>query len=220
VQDLNLINDGEGKNRTPSQILFVAFYLEGFMKRITLTSIAALLAIWLAACSSTWTGSGKGEKDSSGGPNATPSDNRPSPGAQDIKQQVTNTQGAKQTSIDANSSVTRGDKQRVKYAKQRGKGAERSTAKTRRGVNQQGEYVELQIIETQDVDEMVIDVRRPAEEVEAQFVEVIEQPVAPTVVVDTYEEIVVPQARRIYQASPAYPACSTAYEDWVEVRVQ
>lgn len=220
MQDLNLINDGEGKNRLPSQILFFAFYLEGFMKRITITSIAALLAIWLAACSSSWTGSGKGEKDSSGGQNATPSDNRPPPGAQDIKKQVTNTQGAKQTSTDANSSVARGDKQRVKHAKQRGKGADRSTAKTRRGVKQQGEYVELQIIETQDVDEIVIDVMRPAEEIKAQSVEVIEQPVVPTVIVDTYDEIVIPQARRIYRASPAYPACSTAYEDWVEVRVQ
>jgi TolA-binding protein len=216
---LNLINDGEGKNRLPSQILFLAFYLEGIMKRIMITSIAALLAIWLAACSSSWTGSGKGGKDSSGGSNATPSDNRPSTGAQDIKQRVTNTQGAKQTS-NVNSSVARGDKQRVKYAKQRNKGAERSMAKSQRRVKQQGEYVELQIIETQDVDQMVIDVMPPAEEIKAQSVEVIEQPVAPTVVVDTYEEIIRPQARRIYWASPVYPACSTAYEDQVEVRVQ
>jgi len=167
-----------------------------------------------------WTGSGKGGKDSSGGPNATPGDNRPSPGAQDTKQQITNTQGAKQTSTNANSSVARGDKQRVKYVKRRGTGAERSMAKWRRGVKQRSESVELQIIETQDVDKMVIKVRRPAEEIKAQSVEIIEQPVAPTVVVDTYEEIVIPQPRRTYWASPAYPACSTAYEDWVEVRVQ
>jgi hypothetical protein len=193
------------------KFFFFAFYLEGFMKRITITSIVALLALWLAACNSSGTGSGQ---------NATQSDNRPSQGARDVKQQATNTQGATQPSTDARSSGARGDRQSVKYGKHRGKGANRSTAKTQRRMSQQGEYVELQIVETQGVDQVIIDVVQPTEEIKVQSMKVIERPVQPTVIVDTYDTIVIPQARRIYRAGTAYPECSTAYENWVEVRVQ
>jgi predicted small secreted protein len=193
------------------KFFFFAFYLEGFMKRITITSIVALLALWLAACNSSGTGSGQ---------NATQVATQPSPGAQEVKPQVTNTQGAKQTSTGGKSSGVRGDKQSVKYAKHRGNGAKRSIAKTQRRVSQQGEYIELQVVETQGVDQVVIDVIQPTEEIKAQSMEVIERPVQPAVIVDTYDTVVIPQARRIYRASSAYPECSTAYENWVEVRVQ
>jgi uncharacterized protein YcfL len=171
------------------------------MKRITITSIVALLSLWLVACSSSGTESGQ---------NATQTDNRPAPGAQDVKQQVTNTQGAKQPSTDAKSSGARGDKRPVNYAKHRSKGAKRSIAQRR--VSQQGEYV--------DVDQVVIDVVQPTEIIEAQSMEVIERPVQPAVIVDAYDTIVMPQARGIYRASLAYPECRTSYENWVEVRVQ
>ena len=167
------------------------------MKRITITSVAALLTLWLVACGSFGTGSGKEEKVSVSGPNAAQGDNRPTPGAQDSKQQVTDTGGAKQP---------------VKYVKRRGKGARRSMPNTQQVVVRQVEDVELQIIEPQVVDRVVIDVVQPTEVVQARPVEVIEQPVAPTVIVDVNDSIVMTQASRVYVASLEPQYCSTAYD--------
>src|SRR5215510_6051133 len=164
------------------------------MKRITITSIAALLTLWLVACGSFGTGRGKEEKVSAGGPNAAQGDNRPTPGAQDSKQQVTDTSGAKQP---------------VKYVKRRGKGARRSTQQV---VTWRVEDVGLQIIEPQVVDQVVIDVVQPTVVVQARPVEVLEQPVASTVIVDVNDSIVMTQASRVYVASIEPQYCSTAYD--------
>src|SRR5262245_31109357 len=93
----------KGRIACRRKFFFFAFYLEGNMKRITITSIAALLTLWLVACGSMGTGSGQGEKNPAGGLTASQSDNRPTPGAQDNKQQVTDTQGAQQQSNEAKS---------------------------------------------------------------------------------------------------------------------
>ena len=85
-------------------------------------------------------------------------------------------------------------------------------------MNQWGEYVEVQIIETQDVAPVAIDVVEPTEVIKAQAVQVIEQSVQPTVIVDVSETIVRPQARSVYVASPVSPECSTVYGTWVEYR--
>jgi len=179
------------------KFIFFAFYLEGYMKRITITSIATLLTLWMVACGSLGTGSGKGEKESAGGPNATQADNRPTPSPQEVKQPVTNTQGAKQP---------------VKYAKHRGAGARRSMPNNEQVVIEQVDDVEYQILEPQVVDQVVIDVMQPTEVVQAQPVEVIEQPVAPTVIVDMNTSVVAPQASAVYVASPELQYCSPVYD--------
>ena len=165
------------------------------MKRITITSIATLVTLWMVACGSWGTGAGKGEKESAGGPNAAQGDNRPTPSPQEVKQQGTNTQGAKQP---------------VKYAKHRAAGARLSTPNTQQVVVEQVEDVEFQVVEPQVVDQVVIDVVQPTEVVQAQPVEVIEQPVAPTVIVDVNDSIVMPQTSSVYVASPGLQYCSTA----------
>ena len=182
------------------------------MKRITITSIIALLAIWLAACSSLGTRNGS----SIGASNATPS---PTPGAQEATQQVTEKQVAKKTSTPNKRS--KGAKASVKYA--RAEDAKGSMVGETRDAIQQVGYVELQVIETQDVEQLV----------KPQPVEVIEQSVQPTVIVDTEDiivrpaqpsvvvetnEIIVrPQERRIYMAAPERPECSTIYDTWGEI---
>src|SRR5262249_58424822 len=119
----------------------------------TITSVAALLTLWLVACGSFGTGSGKEEKVSVSGPNAAQGDNRPTPGAQDSKQQVTDTGGAKQP---------------VKYVKRRGKGARRSMPNTQQVVTWRVEDVELQIIEPQVGDQLVFDERQPTQVIQAR----------------------------------------------------
>jgi hypothetical protein len=210
----------KGRIACRRKFFFFAFYLEGFMKRITIQSIATLLVLWLVACSSLRTGSGREEKDSTGGTNATQGANHPAPGAQDVKRQTTATQAAKQQSKDAKATGASSAKQHLKYANRRGKGVESSMASARQRVRRQGEYVELQIIETQDVAPVTIEVMQPTEVIRAQTAQVIERSVEPTVIVDTEETIVRPQARGVYVASPASPECATDYETWVEIRVQ
>ncbi|HKQ79366.1 MAG TPA: hypothetical protein VJ810_37070 [Blastocatellia bacterium] len=186
------------------------------MKRITIKSIAILFVFGLAACNSLRTDSVQEGKDSTGGLNATQADNHPATGAQDVNRRVTGARVAKKRPKVGKSPSVRGAAQHVRYVRQRGEGANPSTAITKRRVKKQVEYVELQIIEAQDIAPAPPEVMQPTEVIETQTVQVIEQPVAPTVIVDTNETIIRPQARSLYVASPVSPECSTAYETWVE----
>src|SRR5262245_9787336 len=80
-----------GRIACRSRFFFFDFYLEGFMNRITIKSIAILLVFGLAVCSSLRNGSGPGEKDSTGGLNGAQFDNSQAPGAQNVNQQATDT---------------------------------------------------------------------------------------------------------------------------------
>src|SRR5215813_8769235 len=188
----------KGRITCRRKFFFFAFSLEGYMKRITITTIAALLTLWMVACGSLGTGSGQGEKNPAGGPNASQNDNRPTPGAQGANQQVADTQGAQGQSNAAKAPGTNVASRRVKVVKHRGRGAGRLTVYAQQVVNLPGEFVDLRIIETQDVAPVVVGVMQPVAVISAQPVAVIEQPVQPAVIVDVNETIVRPQAPSVY----------------------
>jgi len=190
------------------KFFFFDFYPEGFMKRITIKSIAVLLVLGLAACGSLRTGSTQAQKDSTGGSNVAQVDTRPTPGAQDVNQRATDARVTKQRPNNAKSPGAIGATQHIRFAK----------AKIRRGVKKQVEYVEYRIIETEDVAPLAIEVMPPTKVIKTQTVQVVEPSVAPTVIVDVNETIVRPQARSVYVASPVSPECSTVYGTWVEYR--
>ena len=69
------------------EFFFFAFYMEGHMKKIALTIIAILVALYLAAYRP-WRTGGGGEKDSTGGLNVAQDDRRPATGAPVVNQSV------------------------------------------------------------------------------------------------------------------------------------
>ncbi len=210
------------------------------MKGITITSIAALLALSLAACGTWRTGGVQGEKDSDGGLNAAQNSNRPATGARDvrqavkdvqqpveeIKQQVADTQGAKRHGKGVKRSTT-GMRQDVK---QQGAGFELQIIETRVDYGANGcipsrcEDPELQVVETRDVEQLTIDVMRPTEDAEVVSkrvsVKVEELSVEPMDQENVKDLSDWPRAREIYLAVPERQVCPTPYWGWVELRVQ
>ena len=145
------------------------------MKRIAITSIAILVALYLAAYRP-WRTGGQGEKDSTGGSNVAQDSSRPATGARDVNQSVK----------DVQQPVKEG-KQRVtgaQGAKRHDKGVKPSMAGMRRNVEQRAEDLDVQVVETPVVEQLTIDVGRPTEDVEVisiesegEFVEPSSEPV-------------------------------------------
>jgi hypothetical protein len=86
----------------------------------------------------------------------------------------------------------------------------------RRNVEQRGADVEVQVIETQAVEPVIIDVTPPTEDVEVVTVEYEQPSVAPTYVEDMGGSSYWPRAQRINVAVPEPQECYTPYV-WVEL---
>jgi hypothetical protein len=180
------------------------------MKKIAFTFIAILLALYLAAYRP-WRTGGQGEKDSTGGLNAAQDGSSPATGALDVKQSVKDVQ-----------QPVKAGKQRVtgaQGAKRHGKGIKRSMAGMRRDVKQRDADLEVQVIETQAVEQLTIDVTRPTEGVEVIYVEFEEPSGEPRYIEDMRGSSDWPLAHRVNVAVPERQECSTPYV-WVELRGQ
>lgn len=184
------------------------------MKKIAITTIGILLALYLAAYGP-WRTGGQREKNSTGGLNVAQDDSRPATGARDVNQSVKDVQ-----------QPVKEVKRRVKDAqgaKRHGEGVKRSTASMRRDVGQRGPDLELQVIETPDVEQLTIDVTRPTEDVEVISIgsegEFEGPSREPMYMEDMTGPSVWPQAQRIDIAVPERQECSTPYV-WVELSDQ
>jgi len=182
------------------------------MKKIAITTIGILLALYLAAHGPWRTGGKQGEKDSTGGLNVAQDGSRPATGARDVSQSVKDVQ-----------QPVKGAKRRVtnaQGAKRHGEGVKRSTAGMRRDAERRGADLELQVIETPDVEQLTIDVTRPTEDVEVISIgsegEFEEASAEPVYVQDVTGSSYWPPAQRIDIAVPAPQECSTPYV-WVEL---
>src|SRR5262245_12196312 len=115
------------------EFFFFAFYLEGHMKKIALTLIAILVALYLAAYRP-WRTGWQEEKGSTGGLNAAQDGSHPATGAPGVDHSVKDVQ-----------QPVKEVKQRVtdaQGAKRHGKGVKASTAGIRRDVKQRGPDLE------------------------------------------------------------------------------
>ena len=202
------------------------------MKKIAITLIGILIALYLAAYRP-WRTGGQGEKKSAGGLNVAQDTSRPATGAQDSNQSVKNVQRpVKEVKHRATN---------VQGAKRHGKGAKRSMTGGRQDVKQQGADLELQVIETRadygangcvplrcedrklrvvetrDVERLTIDLMRPTEDTDAVYVEVQALSVEPTDVEYVEYSSDWAPAREIYLAAPERQECPTPYEVWVEL---
>lgn len=184
------------------------------MKKIAIILIGILVALYLAVYRP-WRTDGQGEKDSTGGLNVAQDGSRPATGALDVKQSVKDVQHpvneGKQRVIDAQG------------AKRHGKGVKASTAGIRRDAQQRVAGIELQVIETQAVERLTIEVTRPTEDVEVISIESEREFEAPTgepmYIEDMKGSSDWPPAHRINIAVPEPQECSTPYV-WVELRGQ
>jgi hypothetical protein len=176
------------------------------MKKIAIIFIGILLALYLAAYGPWRTGGQKG------GSNVAQEGSQPATGAQALNQSVK----------DVQQPVKEG-KQRVtgaQGAKSHGKGVKPSMAGIRRNVEQRGEDLGVQVIETPVAEQLTIDVRRPTEDVEVISIESEGEFEAPSVQ-PVYIEYINgssgwPMAQRIDVAVPEPQECSTPYA-WVEL---
>ena len=180
------------------------------MKKIAITTIGILLALYLAAYGPWRTGGQKG------GLNVAQDGGHPATGAQDVNQSVK----------DVQQPVKEG-KQRVtnaQGAKRHDKGVKPSMAGMRRNVEQRGADTEVQVIETPVVEQVTIDVGRPTEDVEVisiesegesdgEFVEPSGEPVYVEYMGGSSDWT---PARRVDIAVPEPQECSTPYV-WVEL---
>jgi hypothetical protein len=196
------------------EFFFFAFYLEGHMKKIALTLIAILVALYLAAYRP-WRTGWQEEKDSTGGLNVAQDGSRPATGAPDVNQSVKDVQ-----------QPVKEVKQRVtgaQGAKRHGKGVKPSMTGMRRDVKQRGPDLELQVIERQAVEQLTIEVTRPTEYIEVISIEsegeFEKSSGEPRYIEDMTGSSDWPTAHRIDIAVPAPQECSTPYV-WVEFRDQ
>ena len=180
------------------------------MKKIALTLIAILVALYLAAYRP-WRTGGQKEKDSTGGLNVAQDDSRPATGAPGVNQSVKDVQ---QSVKEVKKQVTD-----ARGAKRHGKGAKPSMAGLRRDVKQRGPELEVQVIETQIVEQPTIEVMRPAEYIEVISIESEGAPGTSMYIEDITGSGDWPTASRIDIAVPAPQECSTPYV-WVEFRNQ
>jgi hypothetical protein len=196
------------------EFFFFAFYLGGHMKKIAITLIGILIALYLAAYRP-WRTGGQGEKDSAGGLNVAQDSSRPATGAPDVNQSVKDVQ---QPVKEIKRRVTG-----AQGAKRQGKGVKPSMAGMRRDVKQRGADLEVQVIETRDGERLTIDVTRPTEYVEVISIESegeFEEPSGePMYVEDMKGSSDWPLAHRINIAVPERLECSTPYV-WVEISGQ
>jgi len=196
------------------EFFFFAFHLEGHMKKIALTLIAILVALYLAAYRPWRTGWQK-EKDSAGGLNVAQDGSRPATGAPEVNQSVKDVQ---QPVKEIKRRVTG-----AQGAKRHGKGVKPSMAGMRRDMKQRGPDLEVKVIETQTVERVTIDVARPTEYIEVISIESggeFEEPtVEPMYIEDMTGSSDWPTAHRVDIAVPAPQECSTPYV-WVEFRGQ
>jgi hypothetical protein len=196
------------------EFFFFAFHLEGHMKKIALTLIAILVALYLAAYRP-WRTGRQEEKDSAGGLNVAQDGRRPATGAPDLNQSVKDVQQpikeVKRWVADAQG------------AKWHGKGVKPSMAGMRRDVKQRSPDLELQVIETQAVEQLTIEVTRPTEYIEVISIEsegeFEKSSGEPRHIEDMTGSSDWPTAHRIDIAVPAPQKCSTPYV-WVEFRGQ
>jgi hypothetical protein len=133
------------------------------LKGITIGVIGTLLVLYLAVYTPWRTGGRQAEKDSVAGSNVTQDGHSPATGAPEAKQSA---RDAQQPAKEVKQRVTD-----TQGAKPHGKNVKSSTAKMRQEMKQQGEDIELQDIETQDGEQMIIDVRSPAVDVESVYIE-------------------------------------------------
>ena len=184
------------------------------MKKIALTLIAILVALYLAAYRP-WRTGGQEEKDSAGGLNVAQDGRRPATGASDVKQSVKDVQ---QPVKEVKRWVTD-----AQGAKRHGKGVKPSTAGMRRDVKQQGPDLEIQIVEKQAIGQLTIEVTRPTEYIEVISIEsggeFEKSSGEPGYIEDMTGSSDWPTAHRIDVAVPAPQECSTPYV-WVEFRGQ
>jgi hypothetical protein len=192
------------------EFFFFAFYLEGHMKKIALTLIVILVALYLAAYRP-WRTGWHEEKDSTGGLNAAQDGRRPATGAPDVNQSVKDVQ---QPVKEVKQRVTE-----ARGAKRHGKGVKPSMAGQRRDAKQRGPDLEVQVIETQVVERLTIDVARPTEYIEVISIESEEPTVEPIYIEDRTGSSDWRTAHRVDVAVPAPQECSTPYV-WVEFRGQ
>jgi hypothetical protein len=180
------------------------------MKKIALTLIAILVALYLAAYRP-WRTGWQEKKDSTGGLDVAQDGRRPATGAPDVNQSVKDVQQpvkvVKQRVTDAQG------------AKRHGKGVKPSMAGMRRDVKQRGPGFKVQVIETQAVEQMTIDVARPIEYIEVISIESEGPSGEPMYIEDMTGSSDWPTAHRIDIAVPAPQECSTPYV-WVEFRGQ
>lgn len=180
------------------------------MKKIALTLIAILVALYLAAYRP-WRTGGQKEKDSTGGLNVAQDGSRPATGAPGVNQSVKDVQ---QSVKEVKKQVTG-----ARGAKRHGKGAKPSMAGMRRDVKQRSSELEVQVIETQVVEQPTIEVMRPAEYIEVISIESDGAPRTSMYIEDITGSGDWPTASRIDIAVPAPQECSTPYV-WVEFRSQ
>jgi hypothetical protein len=177
------------------------------MKKVAIAIIGILLALYFAAYGP-WRIGGQKEKDSTGGLNVAQDGSHQATGAQEVKPSV---KGIQQPVKEVKQRFTN-----AQGAKRHGKGVKHSMAGMRRNMEQRGDKLEVQVIETQPVEQWTIDVTRPIERVEVMSVEVVEPSVEPMYIEDMRGSSDWSPAPRINVAVPAPQECSTPYV-WVEL---
>jgi len=177
------------------------------MKKVAIAIIGILLALYFAAYGPWRTGAQR-EKDSAGGLNVAQDGNRQATGAQEAKQSV---QGIQQPVKEVKQRVTN-----AQGAFRHGKGVKHSMAVMRRNMEQRGGNLKVQVIETQPVEQWAVYVTRPTERVKVISVKVEEPSVEPMYIEDMSGSSGWSLTPRINVAVPAPQECSTPYV-WVEV---
>ncbi|HEV2665537.1 MAG TPA: hypothetical protein VG324_11530 [Blastocatellia bacterium] len=184
------------------------------MKKIAIAIIGILVALYLAAYRPWRTGE-QGEKDSAGGLNVAQDSSRPATGAPDVNQSVKEVQ---QPAKEIKQRVTD-----AQGAKRHVAGVKPSMAGMRRDLKLRDADLELRVIETQDVEQLTIDVTRPTKNVKVISIESEGEFEAPSSEPVYIEDVKVtsdwPTAHRINIAVPAPQECLTPYV-WVEIRGQ
>jgi hypothetical protein len=180
------------------------------MKKIAITIIGILLALYLAAYRP-WRTGGQGEKVSAGDLNAVQDSSQMTTGARDVKQAINH---VKQPVKEIKKRVTN-----AQGANRYGQGVKPSMAGMRRDVNQRDADLEVRVIDTQAVEQLTIDVTRPTKYVKMISVDFEETSWEPVYIEGMKGSSDWTPAHRINVAVPAPQECFTPYV-WVEIRGQ
>ena len=184
-----------------------------FLRGITIAAVAILLGLFMAAYRPWRSGANHGETGSTGGSNVAQSNN-PATGAQGVQQPV---QGGNQ-STEKVQQPAKGVKQQAaatQGAKRQAKSAKRPTVKMRRAVEQEESAdCECQGVETQGVEQVVIDVIEPTEYYEEETTISVEPRSQTEDMKYTYYW---PTTQTVNITVPQSQECPTPYHEvWVE----
>src|SRR5262249_52276789 len=181
-----------------------------YVRGITIAAIAILLGLFLAAYRPWRSGANHGE---TGGSNVAQSDKSQASGAQGVQQPV---QGGNQSTekVQQPAKEVKQQAAATQGAKRQAKSAKRPTVKMRRAVEQESADCECQDVETQGVEQVVIDVIEPTEYYEEETTISVEPRSQTEAMKYTYYW---PTTQTVNITVPESQECPTPYHEvWVE----